>query len=286
MNTSSTATPPGLEAAPSPHGVVSSGWLASNSMFGSEDKRAKRAFGASLATVLLHSFFLLLAFLALAYHAQQAVTPEPTPETHVVFLQQAGPGGGGGGSPAPAPAKALSIPKTKAPDPIPITPLPQTVPPPPAPTLTAPIITTNASAVQASGTSSVSLSPYGGGGRGGGIGSGTGSGVGPGTGGGFGGGAFRPGAGITMPVPLRQPPPVYTPDAMRMKIVGAIDVEAVVLADGTVGDVRILKSLDRTYGMDQAALAAAKQWTFRPARDREGNAVPIIVLIGFDLRIH
>jgi len=73
---------------------------------------------------------------------------------------------------------------------------------------------------------------------------------------------------------------------MRMKVQGAVDVEAVVKKDGTVGDVRIIRSLDKQYGMDQEAMKAARQWLFTPARDKNGNAVPIIVVIGFDLRLH
>jgi TonB family protein len=140
--------------------------------------------------------------------------------------------------------------------------------------------------MQATGTSSVSLGTMGGGGRGGGLGSGVGNGVGPGTGGGFGGGAFRPGSGISNPVPLVKPTPLYTPEAMRMKVMGTVDVEARVEADGTVSDVRVARSLDKAYGMDEAALKAARQWVFKPALDRDGKPVPVIVTLQFDLRLH
>jgi len=73
---------------------------------------------------------------------------------------------------------------------------------------------------------------------------------------------------------------------MRNRIQGAVDIQAVIRADGTVGDVRVIKSLDREYGMDEEAIKAAKQWTFTPARDRSGTAVPVLVIIGFDLRLH
>ena len=46
----------------------------------------------------------------------------------------------------------------------------------------------------------------------------------------------------------------------------------------------MIKSLDSVYGMDEAALKTVKQWTFTPARDRDGIATPVIVTIGFDLR--
>ena len=99
-------------------------------------------------------------------------------------------------------------------------------------------------------------------------------------------GVAQPGPGITNPVPIRKPSPPYTPDAMRNRIQGAVDVQAVIRADGTVGDVRLIRSLDRQYGMDEEAIKAAKQWLFTPARDQSGTAIPVIVVIGFDLRLH
>jgi len=99
-------------------------------------------------------------------------------------------------------------------------------------------------------------------------------------------GVARLGAGMANPVPIRKPSPVYTPEAMRNKIEGAVDLEAVVQRDGTVGEVRIIRSLDREFGLDQEAIKAAKQWTFTPARDRDGTPVDVVVVIGFSLRLH
>ena len=268
--------------------VVANGWLSSQSMFGSLDEhRKQRAVGASVATVVLHGVFLVIALLVLTY---SATTPAATPEqplTHLVYLQEPGPGGGGGGSPAPAPPKPVQIPKPKPVEAVPVTPPPPVpVAPPPPPTLAAPVMTPSAEIVQSSGASSVSLAPYGGGGRGGGVGSGTGRGVGPGEGGGFGGGAYKPGAGISVPTVVREVKPQYTPEAMRLKIQGSVEIEAVVQANGTVGDVRVVKSLDRTHGLDEEARKAARNWIFSPAKDREGKAVPVIVTLILDFRIH
>jgi TonB family protein len=149
----------------------------------------------------------------------------------------------------------------------------------------APIISTVSEFMQAAGVSSVSLSAYGGGGRGDGLGPGTGPGLAPGRNGGFGGDAYSPGGGITSPVPIRKPTPAYTAEALRTKVQGSVEVEAIVLEDGTVGDVRIHKSLDRISGMDQEALRVAKQWLFQPARDPSGKPVKTIVKLIFDLRL-
>ena len=40
----------------------------------------------------------------------------------------------------------------------------------------------------------------------------------------------------------------YKPHALRAKVQGGVALEAVVRAVGTVGDVRVVRSLDRRYG--------------------------------------
>ena len=274
---------------PRPTGdVFATGWLSSQSMFGEHDPhQGRRAAGAAGASLAIHGLLLLIVAGVFTYRAATAPPEEEKPLIRMVYLQQPGPGGGGGGSPAPAPPKPIEIPRTKPPAPVPVTPIPPPpVIPPPAPTFSAPIMTPDASIAQATGTSSVSLANYGGGGRGTGLGRGTGSGVGEGTGGGTGGGVFRLGAGIQNPVLLREIKPTYTSDAMRAKIQGSVELEVVVLADGTVGDVKVTKSLDRVNGLDQEAIKAAKQWRFRPAMDREGKPVPVYVGLILDFRLH
>jgi TonB family protein len=65
---------------------------------------------------------------------------------------------------------------------------------------------------------------------------------------------------------------------MRAKVQGSVLVEAVVLPDGTVGDVRVVRSLDNVFGLDQEALKAAKQWKFVPGT-RFGQPVAVLVTI-------
>jgi outer membrane biosynthesis protein TonB len=64
------------------------------------------------------------------------------------------------------------------------------------------------------------------------------------------GNAFRPGNGVEPARPLRQVHPVYTPEAVQARIQGAVWLEFVVLADGTVGSIRVVRSLDARLGLD------------------------------------
>jgi protein TonB len=122
-------------------------------------------------------------------------------------------------------------------------------------------------------------------GKGLGSGEGVGDGAGPGTRRGIGDGPFGTGSDVTRPQLVREVKPNYTADAMRAKVQGVVLLECVVLPDGSVGDVRILKSLDRTFGLDQEAITAARQWRFIPAT-RLGRAVPLLITIevAFTLR--
>ena len=261
-------------------GIVSSGWLAANSTFETGQKRKiGRAMFTSLA---LHGGLFAALILALTVVPQEIVKTQDPLEYKFVYLPEPGKGGGGGGSPAPAPKKQMEIPKHAAPSIAPV-PVPQPVDPPPS--LVAPIQTNNASVIQAAGNSSISLAAWGGGGSGGGLGSGKGNGVGDGTGGGFGGGAYAPGNGVSWPSVLKEVKPKYTPDAMRAKLQGAVELEIVVKEDGTVGDVRVTKSLDRASGLDDAAIAAAKQWLFSPGV-KDGKPVATRVGLVLEFRLH
>ena len=81
---------------------------------------------------------------------------------------------------------------------------------------------------------------------------------------------------FTMPVPVYEERPQYTPEAMQAKVEGSVLLEAVVLTDGSVGDVTIVQSLDPTYGVDQQAIDAVKLWTFQPGT-RNGEPVRVVV---------
>jgi TonB family protein len=104
----------------------------------------------------------------------------------------------------------------------------------------------------------------------------------------FGNGAFRPTPNDPRVVPpklLQQVPAVYTTAAVRARIVGSVEVDAVVLPDGTVGQVRVVKSLDKATGMDDQALGAVREWTFKPGTlDGKPVAMIMSIAVTFSLR--
>ncbi len=83
-------------------------------------------------------------------------------------------------------------------------------------------------------------------------------------------------------VTKRGPPPRYTPEAMRAKVQGTVILEVVVGTNGKVRDVRVIRSLPM---LDEAAIAAAKQWEFAPPMV-DGKPVPVLMLLEqhFNLR--
>ena len=62
-------------------------------------------------------------------------------------------------------------------------------------------------------------------------------------------------------------------------------VEAIVGTDGTVGDVRVVESLDQVYGLDEQAVAAVKEWRFE-AGTLNGEPVPVQVTLMLEFRLH
>jgi len=96
---------------------------------------------------------------------------------------------------------------------------------------------------------------------------------------------YRPGDGITLPEVVKEVKPKYTREAMQAKIQGTVWLECVVNENGDVSDVQITRSLDTEYGLDQAAIDAARQWKFKPGRkDGKPVAVRITLELTFTLK--
>ena len=96
---------------------------------------------------------------------------------------------------------------------------------------------------------------------------------------------YKPGNGVTLPVVTKRVNALYTQEAMNAHIEGTVGLEVVVKADGMVGDVKVTRSLDRTYGLDDQAVTAMKQWQFKPGtKDGKPVAVQVDVMINFTLK--
>jgi TonB family protein len=91
-------------------------------------------------------------------------------------------------------------------------------------------------------------------------------------------GVFHPGGDVTEPKVIKETPPNYTAPSMRAKVQGSVFMEAVVLTDGTVGEVRVVRSLDKEHGLDDEAVKTVKEWRFTPGK-KNGVVVPVLVEI-------
>ncbi len=267
------------------------------------------------ASGTLHAALLALVLVAsslglLNANDTETQIAEKTP-VRMVFMVAPGPGGGGGGGgmkmPTPPPraerkapvvkrtSSPVSPPRPYRPPPRPVNrevmmpPRPRPVPPP----VQAPVVAVPGDVQDVVGIIDAPPAPAppspgpgtGGGagsGQGTGLGEGTGSGIGAGSGGGTGGGPLRPGSGIEPPQLLREVRPVYTDEARRRALEGDVVLEIVVRRDGTVGDVRVLRSLGS--GLEQRAIAAVRQWKFSPAR-RLGSAVDVVVEVAVEFAL-
>jgi TonB family protein len=266
------------------------------------ETQAPRMSGAMGFSTVFHAIVVVAVVLIATYlpdvaplDLRQAV--EDVPTNRIVFLNQPGPGGGGGGGGNKSiepPRIAEDIGKNKITVPVMKPPEIQPVKTPedelpkqdfmiPAKAMASAERTLVGviDGMKSSNSTTAQGSGSGGGagtGTGTGIGPGNGSGLGPGWGGGFGGGAYRPGSGIELPRLLREVKPQYTPDAMRAKIQGTAVLDCVVTPEGSVGECQIARSLDSSFGLDQEAVKAAKQWRFVPGK-RLGQPVPVLVTI-------
>jgi periplasmic protein TonB len=134
-------------------------------------------------------------------------------------------------------------------------------------------------------------------GGGGGLGTGHGPGLGPGTGpgvgdggnGGMGGdrdggvrgnrGIHVVGDGVKAPVALVQPLPDYTNEARKTRTEGIVLLQVVILKDGSVGEIRVLRGLG--HGLDESAIhTIASKWRFRPGTF---NGVPVDVQANIEI---
>ena len=232
-----------------------------------------------------------------------AITSEDPTPIRLVWLNQRGPGGGGGGggNQMPQPPRRVEAPgrdarTVPAATPRAVESAPKPAEREPVPEVIAPIATLALGTTVLPGAidappaaPSTSQGPGRDGGAGTGVGPGDGPGRGRGVGNGFdqgiGGDIYQIGVDVTAPVELRKGIAQYTTEAMRARAQGAVVVECVVQTTGVCTNIRVMRSFDPSFGLDQEAIKAAAQWRFRPGM-RRGQPVPVRVTmeIAFALR--
>ena len=85
---------------------------------------------------------------------------------------------------------------------------------------------------------------------------------------------------LVAPVATRTADPEYPLEMMRQNVRGTVTLSAVINADGSVGEVRVLNSIDER--LDDYASSALARWRFLPAL-KNGNPVALqaVVMIPF-----
>jgi TonB family protein len=84
--------------------------------------------------------------------------------------------------------------------------------------------------------------------------------------------ANAPAADISQPIATRKVDPAYPLQLMRENVSGTVILYAVIHADGTVGNVRVLRGVDDR--LDRFASQALTQWQFQPAT-KNGSPVDV-----------
>jgi len=89
--------------------------------------------------------------------------------------------------------------------------------------------------------------------------------------------------GMTMPVCVTCPLPLYTDEARKLKLQGMVTLRVLVGADGRAAQIHVARGVG--YGLDERAITTVRGWTFTPARDAARKAVPVWVTIEIAFRL-
>lgn len=90
-------------------------------------------------------------------------------------------------------------------------------------------------------------------------------------------------AGIKPPVPIETPEPQFPEAARFKKLSGSCFVSVTVDKSGNPQDPKVLRCTDMIFA--QNSLAAVAEYRFKPARDRDGNPVPVMLTIEISFRL-
>jgi len=88
----------------------------------------------------------------------------------------------------------------------------------------------------------------------------------------------EPAADLSQPMATRKVDPAYPIQLMRENVAGTVILYAVIHADGSVGNVRVLRGVDER--LDRFASEAVAKWKFDPATK---NGTPVDVEATFQI---
>lgn len=88
-------------------------------------------------------------------------------------------------------------------------------------------------------------------------------------------GPFRIGGGIAPPTKIVDVSPVYPPEAREARVQGVVIMEVTLSPTGEVSDVDVLRSVPL---LDEAAVAAVRQWRYEPTLV-DGVPVPVLLTV-------
>jgi protein TonB len=249
-------------------------------MYGGNETRA------GLSSLAIHAAMVALAlFLGSLKPVQKAMKEAvtliaPAPPVKVAENK----GGGGGGARQPEVKKA-DLPKPRKVYTPPTTQQYQTRLEVPSSLLDAQLTNDPSDIGNLTGLSALNGNGYGAGignGVGGGIGNGNGPGAGVGTGGSSGGSVYRPGGGVSNPIPISRPEPQYSEEARKAKWGGTVLLSLVVDETGHTTDIKVIKPLG--LGLDEKAIEAVSKWLFKPGM-KDGKPVKVFAQIEVTFRL-
>ena len=81
---------------------------------------------------------------------------------------------------------------------------------------------------------------------------------------------------------INKPRPMYPPTARQLRVAGEVDVDATVDEQGNVEKTEVVKG---NAMLSNAALMAAKNWTFKPFLGGDGKPVKAIVRLAFNFSL-
>jgi TonB family protein len=93
--------------------------------------------------------------------------------------------------------------------------------------------------------------------------------------------AVRVGGKVRPPTKTKNVTPEYPEAARSSRVQGMVIIEAVIGADGKVAEAKVLRSVPQ---LDDAAVAAVKQWEFTPTL-LNGKAVPVVMTVTVNFKL-